>query len=451
MTTARGLYWFAGDLRLADNPLLNQAAAECRELTFVTLLDERLNAANRYQLRGMGSQRRQFLIDSVAALRSELAAAGHHLIVLEGRPTALIPALVAALSIDGVYRSEPVGWDEWRDWRDLVHGGAATTRWQSRWQHTLLRPAELPFAIEQLPASFSKFRRAVEPLSPAELVEPASLPAPLAELPVRAEQGLVDAGLASAVDLTPAASAGLFAGGSRAAADHLDSYFGSRQPSHYKETRNALSDWASSTKFSPWLAVGSLSPRQVAARVAAYEAEHGANESTYWIIFELLWRDYFQFYSYRYGAKLFAFGGIERRPPLTSFYPQRFAAWCHGATDYPLVNAAMNELRATGYLSNRARQIVASCLVHELGLDWRYGAAYFEQQLVDYDVASNWGNWQYIAGVGADPRGGRHFSLAKQAAQYDPDGVYVERWQGAVQPGYGDAVDAVDWPRSADG
>ena len=108
----------------------------------------------------------------------------------------------------------------------------------------------------------------------------------------------------------------------------------------------------------------------------------------------------------------------------------------------------MKQLKATGYMSNRGRQLVASCLIHELGLDWRYGAAYFETQLVDYDVASNWGNWQYLAGVGADPRCSRHFNLAKQTEMYDPDKVFIERWHGnkAITPS--DHVDMVDWPLS---
>lgn len=109
-----------------------------------------------------------------------------------------------------------------------------------------------------------------------------------------------------------------------------------------------------------------------------------------------------------------------------------FKQWCSGDTDYPIVNAIMKQLNTTGYISNRGRQVVASCFVNELGLDWRYGAAYFQQQLIDHDVASNWGNWRYIAGVGADPRGGRHFNLEKQTNIYDPLGDYIAEW-GAHQ------------------
>ena len=106
----------------------------------------------------------------------------------------------------------------------------------------------------------------------------------------------------------------------------------------------------------------------------------------------------------------------------------------------------MHQLNHTGYMSNRGRQLVASCLVHELGLDWRYGAAYFETQLIDYDVCSNWGNWQYLAGVGADPRGSRQFNLEKQTQMYDPNHEFIERWQGRDSRAQQDVVDMVDWP-----
>lgn len=89
---------------------------------------------------------------------------------------------------------------------------------------------------------------------------------------------------------------------------------------------------------------------------------------------------------------------------------------------------------------------MASCFVNELSLDWRYGAAYFEQQLVDYDVASNWGNWQYLAGVGADPRGQRHFNIDKQAALYDPSNAFINKWSGTAHIDGMDSVDAADWP-----
>jgi deoxyribodipyrimidine photo-lyase len=147
----------------------------------------------------------------------------------------------------------------------------------------------------------------------------------------------------------------------------------------------------------------------------------------------LLWREYYQWYLAKHQAKLFHFSGIQQVPPLSEFNQQKFTRWCEGMTEYPIVNACMRQLKQSGYMSNRGRQLVASCFVHELGLDWRYGAAYFEQQLIDYDVASNWGNWQYLAGVGADPRGHRRFDLAKQTSTYDPQAVFRDKWLGSEQ------------------
>jgi deoxyribodipyrimidine photo-lyase len=178
----------------------------------------------------------------------------------------------------------------------------------------------------------------------------------------------------------------------------------------------------------------------------SHEQDNGASESTYWISFELLWREFFFWYAKRHGSKLFAFKGLSKQPPKTSFYSERFQKWCSGNTPFPIVNACMNQLNTTGYMSNRGRQLVASCFVHELGLDWRYGAAYFEHQLIDYDVSSNWGNWQYLAGVGADPRGHRRFNLEKQTARYDPEGEFIKRWGGNIKTQPIDSVDAADWP-----
>ena len=227
---------------------------------------------------------------------------------------------------------------------------------------------------------------------------------------------------------------------------HLQKYFQSELPATYKQTRNGLDGMDYSTKFSPWLAQGCLSVRRIIERLNQFEDEVVANDSTYWIYFELLWREYFQWYAEKYGEQMIAFSGIKAHSPKTSFYPERFQKWCQGTTPYPIVNACMRQLKATGYMSNRGRQLVASCFVHELAMDWRYGAAYMEQQLIDFDLGSNWGNWQYLAGVGADPRGHRKFDLNKQTQIYDPKQQFIERWQGHSNNFPLDSIDPSDWP-----
>jgi len=102
--------------------------------------------------------------------------------------------------------------------------------------------------------------------------------------------------------------------------------------------------------------------------------------------------------------------------------------WIEGRTGIPFIDANMRELAATGFMSNRGRQIVASFLINDLKISWQMGAEYFESVLIDYDPCSNYGNWNYIAGVGSDPRENRYFNIMSQARKYDPEGDYVRLW-----------------------
>ena len=154
----------------------------------------------------------------------------------------------------------------------------------------------------------------------------------------------------------------------------------------------------------------------------AFEKEIEKNEDTYWLIFELIWRDYFRYVAMRYGNRIFHKRGIKQESPKWRQDRRVFEAWCEGRTKCDFVNANMRELAATGFMSNRGRQNVASYLVHDLGVDWRLGASWFEHHLLDHDPASNYGNWIYVAGVGNDPRPNRKFNTGGQAERYDADG-----------------------------
>jgi len=344
--------------------------------------------------------------------------------------------LIEQVDASHVFRSDNAGWHENRIWNAL-HEANPSVSFHSIDSHTLFNLTTLPFNMAELPKSFTKFKNAVSDIKPLPPIAPINYlpPPPSFDYPDDQRDHQEP-------------NTGLLKGGEGHGLAHLDSYFSSEKPMFYKEVRNAIDGWYNSCKLSPWLANGCLSVRQIMSVLSDYEKNITANESTYWIYFELLWREYFQWYAHKNGSKLFSFNGIKKLSPLTSYYPERFKKWVNGSTPYPLVNACMNELRQTGYLSNRGRQIVASCFVNELAMDWRYGAAYFEQALIDYDVASNWGNWQYLAGVGADARDKRHFNLEKQTQQFDPDGRYIGLWNGDVNLQPLDSVDAADWPIS---
>ncbi len=304
--------------------------------------------------------------------------------------------------------------------------------------HTLFSTASLPFSLSELPTSFSKFRKLVEPLITKQPIMTIEALPPYPEGCQCLRPSLPSVRIAQ--------KSAMFRGGSDQAEKHLFNYFNSRLPSDYKQVRNELDGWEKSTKFSPWLANGSLSVNTILHQLKTYEETIEVNQSTYWISFELLWREYFQWVSHIYSVKMFTQNGVKHKKILSSFYPERFQRWCNGNTPFPLVNACMKQLNATGFMSNRGRQIVASCFVNELQLDWRYGAAYFEQQLIDYDVASNWGNWQYLAGVGMDSRSKRQFDIEKQTRLYDPNRLFIEKWCEPTDCLSLDSVDAADWP-----
>ena len=431
-----GLVWFGDDLRCADQKMLWRAAQEVDQLVCVYCDAPEYKRPTRYATQGMSTQRRRFLLQGLDNLAKELEALGQILYVSQLDPINSLTLILNELPISHVFLNHHAGWNEQASLRQLANT-FSDVQFHIDHGQTLFEPWQFPFSVADLPSTFSKFRRIVESMDIAE-------PMPkVQELPTAVAFSLAQIAPWQAQDES---SQGPFIGGENAAKQQLTDYFTTDLPKHYKEVRNALSGWENSTKFSAWLAQGSLSPRQILASLRQYEADRGANESTYWIYFELLWREYFHWYAACHGKHLFMPNGVAKQAPKLSYYPERFRKWCQGNTPYPIVNACMKQLNQTGFMSNRGRQLVASCLIYELGVDWRYGAAYFEQQLIDYDVGSNWGNWQYIAGVGADPRGGRRFNLDKQTAQYDPDGVFIRQWQGDHFDHQLDSVDAADWP-----
>ncbi|MCK7460371.1 DASH family cryptochrome [Idiomarina aminovorans] len=431
-----GLFIFRNDLRVEDNLALQQAAQRSKTLICCFCFNPDNNKHGHYGIPAMSQRRVIFLQQSLRQLSTELESRGQKLIVLTGTFDRLITELISEQQVDAVFLSQHQGYYE-KFQLGLLQRRFPFLPFHEISNNTLFSEHQLPFRLNDLPDTFTQFRKKVELLDKnfsLQLIH---------SLPPSPKQ--INHRIVKDESIAVSASAD-FEGGAIAGAEHLQRYFSGQQASTYKQTRNALDDFPSSTKFSPWLALGCLSVRQIMAELRAYEAQFGENESSYWISFELLWREYFFWYALKHGKRLFAFSGISGKSPKTSFYSERFQKWCSGNTPYPIVNACMKQLNATGYMSNRGRQLVASCFVHELSLDWRYGAAYFEQQLMDYDVSSNWGNWQYLAGVGADPRGHRQFNLEKQAERYDPDNEFIERWAGDLSGHPIDSVDAADWP-----
>jgi deoxyribodipyrimidine photo-lyase len=337
---------------------------------------------------------------------------------LVGNPSEAIVEIAQKHGATEIFLHSEAATEEEEDEQALEKMGFVLHRFYGQ---TLIHPGDLFPELGKLPKHFTAFRQKmeskwkvrpeIEPAvyqGPAWKIRPTALPQAEELMPEQKEFSKNE----------------FYQGGEAAALGRLHYYLsGSGLASTYKITRNEMLGTDYSSRFSAWLANGSISPRRIYHELKAYEAQHGANESTYWLVFELLWRDFFRFSAMKAGASFFQ---MKRQIHLT--HDTTLRKWCEGKSPHPFANACMNELRETGYLSNRGRQNAASFLMHNLKQPWQLGALYFEHHLIDYDMYSNYGNWTYLAGVGADPRKDRIFNLDRQAEIYDPAGEYISKW-----------------------
>ncbi|AKV65962.1 MULTISPECIES: DASH family cryptochrome [Microcystis] len=425
----RVLIWYRNDLRVHDHEAIYRAIQEQLEIIPFYCFDERQFGLTSYGFPKTGKFRAKFLLESVADLRQSLESLDSNLIIRWGKPEEIIPQLVQELQIAKVYYHQEVTAEELAVEKAVNKAlSGVPVQIKTFWTATLCHPDDLPFTLNQLPELFTNFRKQVERHweirttypSPKKLTKLPKID--LGNIPSLNDLGLTEPILDQGCVLS-------FQGGEMAGKSRIKEYiWDSDSLKTYKETRNEMLGTNYSSKFSAWLSFGCISPRYIYEEVQKYEQTRVKNDSTYWLIFELLWRDFFRFICSKHGHKIFYKSGLQELylPWLEDW--ERFNLWCEGKTGYPLVDANMRELAATGFMSNRGRQNVASFLTKNLGIDWCMGAEWFESLLIDYDVCSNWGNWNYTAGVGNDARGFRYFNIPKQSRDYDPKGDYLRHW-----------------------
>ena len=417
------IYWFRQDLRLGDSPGLIKACRGAEQLILVYIHPTRLQGDTPWGFARTSERRATHLRAVLQELRANITDRGNQLLEFVGQPTQVLHSLADTFSVDTVYCEAIEAPEERADVANLESRGVRVV---STWQSTMFDPTALPFAPQEMPDIFTAFRQKIEQ-SGVPPREPVAAPMRLPPAPPGLERMINRETFGKDVTMEPA--------GEDAAHRAVSAYFSTEHPQHYKQTRNQLLGEHYSTRLSVWLASGSLSAATAYQALKEYEAKHGSNDSTYWIFFELLWRDYFRFLHFKYGRKLYLKTGLMRATSTEASIRQepnieqaRLMAWVNAQTPNDFVNAGMTELRETGHLSNRMRQVVASYLIYDLGVDWRAGAAWFESRLLDFDVYSNQGNWLYIAGYGTDPRGGRRMNMQKQIQEHDPDSTYRKHW-----------------------
>ncbi len=402
----RSILWFRRDLRVADLPALHAAAAE-GEVVPVFVVDPVFTAR-------AGAPRLAYLAEALRALDPEV---GGTLVVRHGDPVDVVPALAAEVGAGEVHvsrdhgpygrrRDAAVAARLQRDGRRLVGTGTNYAVAPG----TVRKGDGNPYAV------FTPFFRAWR--------------AALRDAPLDAPRDVRWVGrpevVSAGAPAGPTLPVSLPPAGERAAheqwhtfvtagSDGLDGYDGRRD----------LPAVAGTSRQSPMLRWGMVHPRQLLADLGDTPA-HDVFRS------ELAWREF-------YGDVLFRHPESGRRnlqrkmdtmPVDTDARArERFAAWCAGRTGFPIVDAGMRQLHATGWMHNRVRMIVGSFLVKDLHLPWQWGARHFMDHLVDGDLASNSHGWQWVAGTGTDAAPYfRVFNPTAQSERYDPQGAYLRRW-----------------------
>ncbi len=414
------IHWFWRDLRITDNTALHSAYSRGEAIVPVFIWDDTLLGWPH-----TGSAARTFLARSLASLEKNLAQLGHRLIIRRGSPEVELLRLVRETGATEVhtnrdYEPQSVVREQrvaealaangglLRSYKDLVV-------WEGR---EILTGSETPYTVYTPYAKSWRTRTRQDPwpkLGPAKN-------------PVRGN--LPSLSVAEVTPSAPPAAVHYPLAGEHAALESLKAFLSSGV-FKYDTARDfpALTDGTS--RLSPHLRVGTLGIRTAFARLtSAFPAEGGPGSvgCRIWEN-ELIWREFYNQVLANFPQVATACFRSEYDRLKWSGTRGQFAAWCAGQTGYPIVDAAMRCLNATGWMHNRLRMIVASFLTKDLLISWQEGERYFYEHLVDADLAANTGGWQWSAGTGTDAAPYfRIFNPASQGAKFDPEGEFIRRW-----------------------
>ena len=419
------LVWFRSNLRVEDNTSLSRAIKNSSRVIGYINIDPAIFELSDYGFKKTEKFRTKFLLESIQDLKKQLNGINISLIITNQDFGTSINSIIEKYNIRSIYMQKEWTRDELAEEKQIPKH----INLIKDFDQFLYSPESVKEVYENIPRGFSNFRKKCEKYLNIEY--PLQIPKPLDKKnnidDVYSIPTLNDLGFEEF--RVHRNSVFKFLGGETSAKERVYQYFfETKRISKYKLTRNGLLGKDYSSKLSSWLANGSISVRYVYMQIKKYEEEIEKNESTYWLFFELIWRDFFKYVSMQHKDKFFSKSGIYGDSKDWSNNKELINRWINGETNEPFVNANMKELSQTGFMSNRGRQNVANYLTKELKIDWRIGAEYFESLLIDYDVHSNYGNWLYNAGIGNDSMPFRKFNPKLQSERYDPNKEYEKLW-----------------------
>jgi len=373
-----GLVWFGNDLRIHDNDVLSLAVKNHSKVIGVYIIDPSFFEENEFGFKKMDVFRAQFLLESLHDLKHQLLTKNISLLVFLDKPEIKLKAICDSYQIDSIYKQKEWTYEENISKIKVQKSLQNTIKIIEVYNQFLYHPEDVNIKIENIPQVFSNLRKKLEKYvgvranTEVQKLNSINIINTTNHIPSLNELGfkLFEKDKRTAFP---------FHGGESEGLKRLHNYFfETKKLGFYKKTRNGLIGTDYSSKFSPWLANGSLSARTIYWNVKKFEEDEIKNQSTYWLIFELIWRDYFKYISLKHGNNIFKIGGILNKNYSWSSNKKIIQNWINGETKDDFVNANMIELKRTGWMSNRGRQNVASYFAKELTLDWRIGAAYFE-------------------------------------------------------------------------
>lgn len=419
----RILVWFRNDLRLHDNEMLSEAIAKSDEILPVYIFDPRQFAETSFYTLKTGTTRAQFLIESVTDLKQSFHNYNGDLLALKGYPEELLPKLVSEYQINEVYHHREVASEE-----TAISTAVEDALWKQKVNlkhfigHTLYNKEDLPFPIKDIPDVFTQFKKKAERDA---IVKPCvATPQQINFVNTELQTTVPTINELFGKELLPL-SKSRFVGGETEALKHLHYFLHTGE--NIALSNVSVKKYQVVSMLSPWLSLGCISPREVYWKMKEAEANYGLKPYFNQIVLGLLCRDYFRFMFKKYGNRFFNPEGFSKAyQPILPLNNEALNNWKNAKTEQPLVNSIMQELNDTGYINNSSRQLVAVYLVYELKISWVLGAAYFEEKLIDYSPASNWGNWANMAGVGNDSKLTQSFNFEKQLKSIDPKGTYLQ-------------------------